>query len=114
MPASRRGRWRRRSRSASRRCRTGRLGPSFARPLASYGPTGGHFSQTPRLSGLAVTPDQAVRRTVVLELRLLGRLELGNDRLGQHLAELDPPLIERVDPPDRSLSEDGMLVERDQ
>ena len=35
-------------------------------------------------------------------------------RDGQHLAELDPPLVEGVDAPDDPLREDPVLVERDQ
>src|SRR6059058_5767544 len=45
-------------------------------------------------------------------LRLV--LELRNDPLGQHLAQLDSPLIERVDVPDDALSEHAVLVERDE
>ena len=40
--------------------------------------------------------------------------ELRRDPLGQHLAELDAPLIERVDAPDRALGEHVVLVERDE
>ena len=36
------------------------------------------------------------------------------DRLGQLLAQLDPPLVERVDVPEHTLSEDFVLIERDQ
>ena len=48
------------------------------------------------------------------ELRLLLGLQLGDDRHGQRLAQLDPPLVEGVDPPDRALGEDAVLVEGDQ
>src|SRR5438093_863300 len=41
-------------------------------------------------------------------------LELRNDPLGEHLAQLDPPLIERVDVPDDALGEHAVLIERDQ
>src|SRR5438034_11759049 len=41
-------------------------------------------------------------------------LELRNDPLGQHLAQLDSPLIERVDVPDDALGEHAVLVERDE
>ena len=37
-----------------------------------------------------------------------------DDALGQHFAQLDAPLVERVDVPDRALGEDAVLVERDQ
>src|SRR5574337_1993860 len=33
---------------------------------------------------------------------------------GQRLAELDPPLVEAVDPPQRAADEDAVLVQRDQ
>ena len=35
-------------------------------------------------------------------------------RCREHLAELDPPLVERVDVPDHALGEDAVLVERDE
>ena len=35
-------------------------------------------------------------------------------RLREHLAELDAPLVERVDAPDRALREDAVLVEGDE
>ena len=41
-------------------------------------------------------------------------LELGDDALGQHLAQLDAPLVERVDVPDDALGEHAVLVERDE
>ena len=41
-------------------------------------------------------------------------LELGDDPLRQDFAELDAPLIERVDVPDHALDEHAVLVERDQ
>ena len=41
-------------------------------------------------------------------------LELGDDALREHLPELDPPLVERVDVPDHALGEDGVLVEGDE
>ena len=45
---------------------------------------------------------------------LLLALQLRDDRLGQGLAQLHPPLVEGVDPPDRPLGEDAVLVERHQ
>src|SRR6476660_8016070 len=65
-------------------------------------------------AGAAVAADQRVGRAVVAELRLLIGLELGNDRDGQRLAQLDSPLIEGVDPPERALGEDAVLVESDE
>ena len=50
----------------------------------------------------------------MVERRLGPALELRDDSLGQHLAELDAPLVERVDVPDRALGEHAVLVERDQ
>ena len=44
----------------------------------------------------------------------VGALQLGDDPLGQHLAQLHAPLVERIDVPDRALGEDAVLVERDQ
>src|SRR5439155_26609581 len=93
MRVSRLGRWRHRSRAGSRRCRTALPGCSF-RAL------------------LPVAPDQVVRRAVVVEVGLVGRLKLRNDLLRQDLAQLDAPLIEGVDPPDRSLGEDRVFVQR--
>ena len=48
------------------------------------------------------------------QLRLGLAFELRHDALGQHFAQLDSPLIERIDVPDRSLHEDLVLVEGDQ
>ena len=50
----------------------------------------------------------------MLESRLRSTLELGNDLLGQRFAQLDTPLVEGIDLPDRALGEDAVLVERDQ
>ena len=50
----------------------------------------------------------------MLKLGFVLALELGDDPLGQDLAKLDAPLVERVDVPDRALGEDAVLVERDQ
>ena len=62
----------------------------------------------------AVTPDQRVRRAVVLQIRLVGRLELRDDPLGERLTELDAPLVERIDPPDDALREHAVLIEGDE
>ena len=40
--------------------------------------------------------------------------ELRYDPLSQRLAEFNPPLVERVDGPDRTLGEDAVLVKRNQ
>src|SRR5713226_8827812 len=69
---------------------------------------------------LAVTADQVVRRAVMGErgLRLVVDLrpafEFQNDALGQHLAQLDAPLVEGVDAPDGALGENAVLVESDE
>ena len=47
----------------------------------------------------------------MLELELCLALELRDDTLGQDLAQLDAPLVEGVDLPDRPLGEDTMLIE---
>ena len=44
---------------------------------------------------------------------LPARRELGRDLRSELLAELDAPLVERVDAPDRGLREDAVLVERE-
>src|SRR5271166_5209095 len=46
------------------------------------------------------------------ERRLVLTLEFRNDALRQCLSQLDSPLIERIDIPDRTLREYGMFVER--
>src|SRR5262245_44115319 len=61
-----------------------------------------------------VAPDQGVRGGVVAEPGLRLALELRDDALRQRLAELDTPLVERVDAPDGALREDRVLVERDE
>ena len=61
-----------------------------------------------------VAPDQGIGRRVVCELGVGIALELGDDLGRERLAELDAPLIERVDPPDGALGEDAVLVQRDE
>src|SRR5215468_139030 len=48
------------------------------------------------------------------KLRLYGALKLRDDALGERLAQLHAPLVKGVDPPDRALGEDAVLVKRDQ
>src|SRR5262249_1099069 len=62
----------------------------------------------------AIPPDQRVGRAVMLGLRLRCALELRNDPLGEHLAQLHAPLVEGVDLPDGALGEDAVLIECDQ
>src|SRR5690349_14247385 len=63
---------------------------------------------------LPVAPYQVVRRAIMSKSGFHLALEFRNDALGQHLAQLDAPLIERVDVPDGALGEDTMLVEGDE
>src|SRR5262245_26475527 len=89
-----------------RRTRLDPIRPSPIIPSCMWPPLGARASLTRRRGGLAeraVAPDQGVGRAVVVELGLgIGR-ELGDDPLGQHLAELHAPLVERVDVPDGPL-----------
>ena len=62
----------------------------------------------------AVAPDKCVRRTVMLEWRLLYTFQLRDNAFRQYLAQLDAPLIEGINLPDRPLSEDAVLVARNQ
>ncbi len=41
-------------------------------------------------------------------------LKFRNDVLSQHFAQLNPPLIERINVPDNALGEDAMLVKSDE
>ena len=47
----------------------------------------------------------------MIQHRLRRVFEFGNDALRQNLAQLDTLLVERVDIPYDTLSEDGMLTE---
>src|SRR6266850_4271590 len=60
-----------------------------------------------------ITTDQGVGRTVVRKHRFGCALEFRNDALGQRLAQLDTPLIEGVDTPNCTLSENAVLVQCD-
>src|ERR1039458_8089734 len=62
----------------------------------------------------SITADQVIRRTVVFEHGCRLVLKFGNDSLGEHLAQLDAPLIERINVPNRALREYAVLVKRDQ
>src|SRR5690348_2968797 len=50
----------------------------------------------------------------MLKGRLTWAFQFGRDPLRENLAELDSPLIEGIDPPDRSLHENLVLIEGDQ
>ena len=63
---------------------------------------------------LAAAADECVGRTVMLEIRLGHAFEFANDTLRENLTQLNPPLVEGVDVPDRSLRKDAVLVKRNQ
>src|SRR6476659_970678 len=79
-------------------------------------PAGAGRARAPLLLAprLAVAADQRVGRAVVVKLRLGVRLQLWDDRFGERLAQLHPPLVEGVDPPNGALGEDAVLVEGDE
>src|SRR6185369_8473758 len=66
-----------------------------------------------RCAAAAIAPDLRVGRAVVTELGLGRARQLRDDALREHLAELDAPLVERIDVPHDPLDEDAVLVERD-
>src|SRR5262249_40365040 len=86
--------------------------PSCIVVLLSRGRSKSKFSC--RAFHFPITPDQVVRGAVVPELRSCRALQFGNDRLRQRLAQLDAPLIERVDVPNDALGVDAMLVKCDE
>src|SRR5690348_5757031 len=61
---------------------------------------------------LAVTPDQIVRGTIILQSWRRFAFKFGNDPLGQHLAEFHAPLIKRIKIPDDALREHDVLIKR--
>src|SRR5208337_4804670 len=63
---------------------------------------------------LAVVANQRIRRTIMASPGFFLAAEFRDDAQGQHFAELDAPLIERVDVPDRALGEHIVLVESDE
>src|SRR5262245_65153584 len=63
---------------------------------------------------LPIPTDQVIGRAVVRKHRFGCALEFRNDALGQRFAQLDTPLIEGVDTPDSTLSENAVLVECDE
>src|SRR5437870_13619470 len=58
------------------------------------------------------TADQGICRAIVMQVWLAWILELRRNARGQLLAELDAPLIERVDVPDDTLGKNAVLVQR--
>src|SRR3984885_2557401 len=71
-------------------------------------------SITHALLEFAVAADKVVGGSIMLQPRIIRSLNLGNDVLGEHLAQLDAPLIEGIDLPDGALGEYRVLIERDQ
>src|ERR1700758_3362616 len=63
---------------------------------------------------LSVSTDQVVCGTIMREGRLSLAFYFGDDTLSQNFAELNPPLVERIDLPDRTLGKDGMFVQSDE
>ena len=50
----------------------------------------------------------------MFELRRRLALEFWNNALGEHLAQFDAPLVERIDVPNYALRENAVLIERDE
>src|ERR1700684_3062914 len=71
-------------------------------------------SITRALLEFAVAADKVVGGSIMLQPRIIRSLNLGNDVLGQDLAQLDAPLIEGVDLPDGALGKYRVLIERNQ
>src|SRR5882724_1382272 len=63
------------------------------------------------ISVLAITANQVVGGAIVLERGFGRTFEFRNDALRQDLAQLNAPLIERIDVPDDTLCENRVLVE---
>src|SRR6266850_2519034 len=61
------------------------------------------------ISVLAITANQVVGGAIVLERGFGRTFEFRNDALRQDLAQLDAPLIERIDVPDDTLRENRVL-----
>jgi hypothetical protein len=61
---------------------------------------------------LAIARDQGIGRAIMGGCS--PPLQLGHDALGQHLTQLDTPLVERVNTPNCPLGKNTMLVERHQ
>src|SRR5262249_26706652 len=61
-----------------------------------------------------VTPNQVVSRAVMLQSGFRLTLEFWDNPLGQHLSNLDAPLMEGVDMPDRPLGKTRLLLKSDE
>src|SRR5947208_1180712 len=66
----------------------------------------------PRSSQSPIPADESIGRAVVSQARVIRGLELIANSQCEHLAQLDSPLVKRVDPPDGCLREDAVFVER--
>lgn len=66
------------------------------------------------ISHFPISGDEIVSRAVVTENRMGWIFQFRNDPLSQSFAELDAPLIKRVDVPDNALGKDTVLIERDE
>src|SRR6516165_2074766 len=84
---------------------------SFQPPIDRFFDVARLKSSAQRIPSHPIAPNQSVRRAVMVERWLGLTLELGDDPLRQHLAQLDAPLVERVDVPDDALGEHAVLVE---
>src|SRR5262245_14994570 len=73
-----------------------------------------HGRQSRSSPHVSVIAYQGIRRTIMLEFRSVLTLQFGKNPLCQSFAEFDSPLVERVDVPDNTLSEDGMLTKSHQ
>src|SRR5271168_3805887 len=71
-------------------------------------------SITRALLELAVAADKVVGGSIMLQPRIIRSLNLSDYVLGQHLAQLDAPLIEGIDLPDGALGKYRVLIEGDQ
>jgi hypothetical protein len=60
-----------------------------------------------------VSLDEGVGRAIMGKSWLGGALQFRNDAVRQRLAQLNPPLVERVDIPDGALDKDFVFVECD-
>src|SRR5579875_1755631 len=100
----------------SRRTRFAPIRPSPIIP-SCIGLSVGMEGEPPRMSALlerTVMTDERVGGRVVVQAGLLLALQLRDDGHGKLLTELDAPLVERVDAPDRPLGEHAVLVQRHQ
>ena len=84
----------------------------YAGMLPAENGSGQEFSF--RLLQCSIAADQVVCRTVVFEPGCCLALQFGNDALGEHLAQLDTPLVKRINVPNHALREDAVFVKRNE